>query len=74
MARARLPLNGAAGTGTTVAQTQAGTGPAGINFPFSMQAVVSGLTAGTAYWVDLALGTNTGTSSVGNLGASIVEL
>ena len=53
------PANAASLTGTQVGAVQVCTNPttvtaADVNFPFSYTVVVTGLTIGTAYWVDLA--------------------
>ena len=43
--------------------------------PFSLSAIVSGLTAGTAIWIDLALTALTGgTAAVENLSITAFEL
>lgn len=53
------PANGAAAVGTVVGPAQKYTNPtiatvAGdVNVPFSIQALITGLVAGTAYWLDL---------------------
>jgi len=75
------PANAAALTGTQVGSTQSWTSPntviaADTNVPFSTQAVVTGLTVGTAYWVDLAAKSIATASSMGvaNVSVSVVEL
>lgn len=48
------PANGAAATGTTVGSTQTELNPsANIDCPFSKTVIITGLTGGTTYWVDL---------------------
>jgi hypothetical protein len=71
------PANAAALTGTAV-----GPQPNPIFFPtpsytspFSITAVITGLTPGTAYWIDLTLAAVTGgTASVANVGVSAIEV
>ena len=53
------PANGAALAGTQVGAAQEYTNPAtvtaaDVNVPFSIQFLITGLTKGTAYWLDLA--------------------
>ena len=53
------PANAAALAGTQVGTAQEYTNPgtvtaADVSVPFSVQAVITGLTIGTAYWIDLA--------------------
>ena len=72
------PINGAALTGTAdgnfVAVINSSTSGV-ITLPFSTQAIVSGLSAGTAYWIDLSEAAITGgTGSVVNPNISAVEL
>lgn len=57
------PVNGVATTGTLVSQTQS-SGVAAGAYPASMQAVVTGLTPGTAYWFDIALIAGSGTATI----------
>lgn len=68
------PVNGAATTGTTVGATIQGTS-AVANFPImlTLPAVITGLTAGTAYWFDIAFGTNTNTGTITTVSASGFE-
>lgn len=69
------PANGAAATGTAasnpvryVAATTAG------KVPFALTAVVTGLTLGTAYWIDLTLGNITaGTATITDISATAIE-
>ena len=71
------PVNGAALTGTTAGgdikmfQTSAAE-----LFPFSCNAIVSGLTLGTAIWIDLAVARvgASGTGSVLNISITAFEL
>ena len=73
------PTNGAALTGTAV-----GTTPNAVNanlalnadrYPFSVAAVVTGLTPSTVYWVDLSLAAVTGgTARVRNISIAITEI
>ena len=70
------PTNGATATGTIAGGTPSLTATVGNSdtIPFSCQAIVTGLTVGTTYWVDLGLAANTGgTTSVANISISIQE-
>lgn len=71
------PANAANLTGTQVGTPQEYTNPgtvtaADVHIPFSVQAVITGLTTGTAYWIDLAA-KSIGTVSSGNLSAVSVS-
>jgi hypothetical protein len=70
------PANLAAATGTTLSNTlAAGAAGAGIAQAFSMTAIASGLTPGTAIWFDIDLAAvTTGTVSLTGLTCSAVEL
>jgi len=75
------PANAANLTGTQVAAPLEYTNPttviaADVFMPFSTQAVVTGLTLGTAYWIDLAAESVVTISSVGlaNISLSAIEL
>ena len=70
------PVNGAALTGTAIGNTEAFTALTGVTqVPFSQQAVVSGLTVGTTYWLDAAVAAVTaGTASILNLSLTAIEL
>src|ERR1700680_2582009 len=69
------PTNGAALTGTAVGNNIADNNPVTNKIPFSVQAVVTGLTAGTAYWVDVGLAAITGgTASIATVSVSALEL
>ena len=75
------PVNAAALTGTQIGTVQKYTSPttvvaADVNVPFSMQAVVTGLTLGTTYWLDLAAESIAVASSMGlaNISVSAIEL
>ena len=74
------PANAAALTGTQVGTVQKYLNPttvvaADVAVPFSIQAVVTGLTVGTAYWIDLAAESITTASYVGfsNVSISVIE-
>lgn len=56
------PANGAALTGTAVGTTAEGTNDIAANAksPFTVVSVITGLTAGTAYWLDVQLAAVTG--------------
>jgi len=69
------PTNGAALTGTAVGNNIADNNPVTNKIPFSVQAVVTGLTVGTAYWVDVGLAAITGgTASIATVSVSALEL
>lgn len=74
------PANGDALTGTAVGGLVKNINPSlallipGAS-PFSINAIVSGLTLGTAYWIDLSLARVTGgTARVRDISVSVVEL
>lgn len=71
------PINGAALVGTAdgnFVAIQNGTSPMAA-IPFAMQVILTGLTIGTAYWIDLSLASLTsGTSTLFNPNFSIIEL
>jgi hypothetical protein len=69
------PANGAAAIGTVVGNTVTSTALAASELkPFTIIAVVTGLTVGTAIWVDLQLAAVTGgTASVSNLSVIVEE-
>jgi hypothetical protein len=70
------PVNGAAATGTIVgAESSWLVAVASQRMPFSVCAVVTGLTLGTTYWIDLGLRAITGgTASVTGLAVTAYEL
>jgi len=70
------PANGAALTGTTAgAKVQALVASTTNRLPFHVQAIVTGLTVGTAIWVDVSLNTITsGTANIKNVSITIFEL
>lgn len=69
------PANGAAATGTTIGAQIAGVSPAANNnFPFTIGGIATGLTPGTAYWVDVGFAAGTNTSSLTNLTCVAYEL
>ena len=48
---------------------------AAVPFPFTMQAIVTGLTLGVGYWIDMQLGAVTGgTATPGNVQITALEL
>ncbi len=75
------PANGAALTGTTQGRNVQATNPTitlsnpVCRFPFSLQAVVTGLTVNTAVWLDLGVSAQGGgTARVRNISISAVEI
>jgi hypothetical protein len=71
------PANAAALTGTAAGSSVASgsANAAAVNYPFSVQAVITGLTLSTAYWLDLGVAAvSSGTASVNNISISAIEL
>lgn len=70
------PSNGGALAGTQVGGLVTFTALTGVtSVPFALQAIVSSLTVGTAYWLDAAVKAVTaGTASISNLSLSAIEL
>ncbi len=71
------PANGGALAGTTAGAfiTATKVSNANVFIPFASQAVVTGLVAGTTYWVDTALAAVTGgTASMKDVSISVIEL
>lgn len=72
------PANAAALTGTAVGNLVRYVGLAGsttLEVPFSCNAVVTGLTVGTAIWIDIGLASITsGTASMKDVSISVIEL
>lgn len=72
------PANAGALTGTTAGPQVSmllERATASDPFPFSLTAIVTGLTVGTAYWIDIALAAvAAGTGIITNLGISAVEI
>jgi hypothetical protein len=69
------PANGAAATGTAAGALQrSNPGTGNDPIPFSVNAVVTGLTPSTAYWVDLTLQSSSGTATIKDVSISIVEV
>jgi hypothetical protein len=63
------PANAAALAGTNVSNVAATSTGAGQALPFALNGIVTGLTPGTAYWIDLGV-----VSSVGTSGASAASV
>ena len=70
------PVNGAALTGTTAGSLQQFTlSLSGQKVPFSVSAVITGLTAGTAYWLDTGLAAITaGTATITQVSVSAFDI
>ena len=73
------PANADALTGTAVGGLVSSTNPnialATLTIPFSLNAVVTGLTLGTAYWIDTGLKAITGgTATISNVSISVIEV
>lgn len=69
------PANGAAATGTTLGAQLSGVSHAANNvFPFTIGGIATGLSPGTAYWIDVGFGAGTNTSSLTNLTCVAYEL
>lgn len=67
------PANAAALTGTTAGGLVKAAGIAAKGTPFSLNAIVSGLSVGTAYWVDISLTASANTSAAKDISISILE-
>ena len=69
------PTNGAALTGTAVgAKVRSNDAAASGLTPFSLNAIVTGLTLSTAYWIDVSLAAITaGTASINDVSISAFE-
>lgn len=70
------PVNGAAVTGTAAGSAISLTltnSASGDRHPFSCCAHVTGLTVGTAYWIDISLSSTIGTSTAQNLSMIVRE-
>lgn len=68
------PANAVALTGTTVGSVITGwSAVANAAVPFCMNGVITGLTPGTAYWFDAALGVSAGTGTITGLSCTAVE-
>ncbi len=69
------PANAAALTGTTIGPLQTYVNSvATVTVPFSVSGVITGLTLGTAYWIDVGLAAITGgTATITNVGISVIE-
>lgn len=76
MGTGTAPANGDALTGTAYGGlVRSNTAVAGEFLPFSLNAIVSGLTLSTAYWIDVGLAAITGgTASVADISISAIEL
>ena len=71
------PANAAAPTGTAVGPLLTAaiiSGSANQSYPFSVTAIITGLTVGTAYWLDLSLSSTGGVASMINVGVSALEI
>jgi hypothetical protein len=69
------PTNGAAATGTTLgAEISNSQDVANDNNVFSLTGLVTGLSVGTAYWLDLGLRVSTGASNMTNITITAFEI
>lgn len=70
------PSNAGALTGTTIGNSITATAATGsYNYPFCVSVIISGLSASTAYWLDLSLAAITGgTASISNITINSHEL
>jgi hypothetical protein len=71
------PANGASMTGTAVGGLVhlSKVNGAGSAYPFSLNAIVTGLTTNTAHWIDVSLATiGGGTANIANVSISVIEL
>ncbi|MET4794608.1 hypothetical protein ABIF64_006786 [Bradyrhizobium japonicum] len=67
------PANGASPTGTTATTPMSVASSTNLT-PFSLTTIITGLTAGVAYWLDLSASPLSGTSSLGGINCTAVEL
>lgn len=67
------PANGAAVSGTIVSGPLSVASSVNLT-PFNLTAIITGLTASTAYWLDLSASPSGGTSSMGGVNCTAVEL
>lgn len=68
------PTNGSATSGTQVGPTWAASCPAtGQTIPFTMSAIITGLTPSTAYWFDIAANAGGGTSTLSAINFEAME-
>lgn len=69
------PGNGGALTGTAVGNLATAIGnDADQQFPTTCNAIISSLSVGTAYWIDVSLSTSAGTGTVKNISMSVMEI
>lgn len=69
------PANGATPTGTLIGSVKQITSvAAGYSSEFHVSAIVTGLTAGHTYWFDVSISPTTGTSTLGGVDGSAMEL
>lgn len=69
------PSNGAAATGTTAGAARVSSNASGgTASDFSLNAIVSGLTPATAYWIDLGAATASGTLTLNTISISAMEI
>lgn len=76
MGTGTAPTNGAANTGTAYGSLQADTSvTTSLKHPFCCTALVTGLTVGTAYWIDVSVAAVTaGTATITSVAVSAFEL
>jgi hypothetical protein len=68
------PANAAAATGTAISTTISPlASTANQVLPFSLPAIVTGLSTGTSYWIDLQVSATAGTSTINNPGCTMME-
>jgi hypothetical protein len=67
------PTNGSAGTGTEISKIIPEFASSISIVPFTLQGIVSGLSVGTTYWIDIC-GIDDSSVNINNLDVSIVEL
>jgi hypothetical protein len=60
------PANGAASTGISISSNPVFTTTAGQTAPFSVSGIATGLTVGTAYWIDIVVSNNAAQNSIAN--------
>ena len=68
------PTNGAALTGTILGGTLAAwSAVANAVVPFTLTGIATGLTVGTAYWIDFSLAVSSGTGTANSISCNVME-
>jgi hypothetical protein len=67
------PTNGSAAAGTEISKVSPNFASTTVLFPFALQGIVSGLSVGTTYWIDIC-GIDDDDININNLDISVIEL